>query len=185
MLVELLTAGLLLYIFIYFNNVVLFAMYSAFLSLLIISTFTDFEHQIIPDEITVLGLACGLILSSIFPILHASQSHWQSLVRSAIGAAAGGGIIYGIGLLGDALFKRESMGFGDVKLMAMVGSFIGWQLVIFTVIVSAYAGAIVGLIIMLRHKISVIPYGPYLSLGAFLSLIWGNRVLGWWKGLMF
>jgi leader peptidase (prepilin peptidase)/N-methyltransferase len=72
------------------------------------------------------------------------------------------------------------MGGGDVKLLAMIGAFLGWQLVTLTIFISALSGSIVGLIIKFKKGESYIPYGPYLALGAVISLLWGRELINWY-----
>jgi leader peptidase (prepilin peptidase)/N-methyltransferase len=86
-------------------------------------------------------------------------------------------MIYGIGMLGELAFKKEAMGGGDVKLMAMIGAFLGWKLVILTFFLAPFLGSVVGIIMKIREGKDVIPYGPYLSLAAVFSMFFGDRLL--------
>src|SRR5688572_28429958 len=111
-----------------------FAIVAWFLSALIVSTFIGLEFRILPDEITLSGVVIGLAASAAFPFLHANdlvrsairEPHLASLAASALGAVVGGGSIYLVGVLGKLVFRKEAMGFGDVKYMAMVGAVLGW-----------------------------------------------------------
>lgn len=153
----------------------------------IVATFVDFEHRIIPDEISVGGMAAGLLFSLFVPQLHNVASgggtvievHLKSLGLSVLGGLAGGGAIYAMGLLGDFLFKKESMGGGDVKLMAMVGAFLGWKLAILTFFLAPFFGAIYGIVEKIRTKETAIAYGPFLVGGALISLFWGEAIIRW------
>ena len=98
---------------------------------------------------------------------------------SLLGVLAGGGAIYAMGLLGDFLFKKESMGGGDVKLMAMVGAFLGWKLAILTFFLAPFFGAVYGIIEKIRTKDTAIAYGPFLVAGALISLFCGDAILAW------
>ena len=151
--------------------------YLAFVGGLIVSSFIDLEFQIIPDEISLGGLVVGVLLSVALPALHGTESRWLSLGRSVIGLLVGGGLLYGTGLLGDFLFKKESMGGGDVKLLAMAGSILGWKLVVLTFFVSPVLALIPGLFILVRKRSHVLPYGPFLSMGLLVSLFVGERLL--------
>ena len=144
---------------------------------LLVSSFIDLEHQIIPDEISLGGLVVGLLASTAYPPLHGMSSPWQSLWYSAMGAVAGGGSIYLIGLLGNFIFRRESMGGGDVKLLAMVGSILGWKLTLLAFFIAPFFGSVVGIILKVREGAEIIPYGPFLSLGSIVALLWGDRIL--------
>ncbi len=177
--VELTTALLFLGLYLYFGKTLLLIPYWVLASGLIVATFIDLEHRIIPDEISVGGIVAGLGFSIIFPHLHNAPSIGVSLARSFMGVVVGGGTIYLMGLLGDSLFKKESMGGGDVKLLAMVGSFLGWPVTLLAFFIAPFFGAVVGIVVKLRTKESVIAYGPFLSLGALISLFWGDRIIHW------
>jgi leader peptidase (prepilin peptidase)/N-methyltransferase len=89
--------------------------------------------------------------------------------------------------VGRLIFKKEAMGFGDVKLMGAIGAFLGWQAVIFTVVVSSFIGSAIGIALVLggkRQMQSRIPYGPYLSLAALLWMCWGQRLVQVYVDLM-
>ncbi|MDP3804851.1 MAG: A24 family peptidase, partial [Candidatus Omnitrophota bacterium] len=99
---------------------------------------------------------------------------------------AGGGSIYAMGFFGKLAFRKEAMGGGDVKLMAMIGAFLGWKLVIFTFFVAPLFGAVVGIILKLKDGREIIPYGPHLSLAAVIAMFFGNKILNtFFYGLLF
>ena len=186
-LVELITAVMFVVFYQYYGLDWLLLPYLFMCCCFIVATFVDFEHRIIPDEVSVGGMCAGLIFSFIFPQLHHVDAfsgsvwlvHLKSLGFSALGVLVGGGSIYAMGMLGDFLFKKESMGGGDVKLLAMVGSFLGWKLAILTFFVAPFFGAIYGLIEKIRTKDTAIAYGPFLVLGSIISFFWGNRIIDW------
>ena len=151
--------------------------YLAFVCALIIASFVDLEFQIIPDEISLGGLALGVALSLLLPSLHGTDSRWLALGRSVLGLLVGGGLLYGTGLLGDFIFRKESMGGGDIKLLAMAGSVLGWKLVALTFFLAPILALIPGLFVLLLKRSHVIPYGPFLSLGLLISLFLGNDLL--------
>jgi leader peptidase (prepilin peptidase)/N-methyltransferase len=151
--------------------------YLAFICGLLVASFVDLEFQIIPDEISLGGLAVGLLVSAAVPALHGTDSRWVSLARAVLGALVGGGILYGTGLLGDVLFRKESMGGGDIKLLAMAGSIVGWKLVLLTFFLSPMLALIPGLLVLVMRRSHVIPYGPFLSVGLVLSLFFGEPIL--------
>ena len=148
---------------------------------LVLGTFVDFEHMIIPDRVTLGGIVCGLIASVLVPSLHGQTNALPSLIQSGIGLAVGWGSLWSVAVLGEFIFKKEAMGFGDVKLMGAIGAFFGWQAVLFTIIVSSFAGSIVGIAFIIvgkKEMQSKIPFGPYISLAALLWIYWGQA---WWN----
>ncbi len=102
-----------------------------------------------------------------------------SLSASLSGYIIGGGIIYVMGLMGDIIFKKESMGGGDVKLMSLVGAFLGWKLAVLTFFLAPFFGAVFGIIEKIRTKESTIAYGPFLVAGALVSMFYGNAIISW------
>jgi len=177
--VELITACLLVILYLHFKSWELFFCYSILICGFIISTFTDLSHRIIPDEVS-LGLLCvGLIVSFIFPNLHSVNEHWFSLLRSFTGMIAGGGSIFLLGVMGKLIFRKESMGGGDVKFFAMAGSFLGWELILLAFFIAPFFGSIFGITKKLLYKEEYIPYAPFLALGCLISLFWGHKILNW------
>ncbi|MBI4343825.1 MAG: prepilin peptidase [Candidatus Omnitrophica bacterium] len=153
--------------------------YGAFLCALIAVSFIDLEFQIIPDEISLGGVAAGLLISLALPSLHGAESRWLSLGRAAVGALVGGGVLYLTGKMGDLMFRRETMGGGDIKLLAMAGSVLGWKLVLLTFFLAPMLALIPGLLVLLLRRSHEIPYGPFLSLGLVIALFAGQDVLRW------
>ena len=185
--VELLTAIIFVLFYRYYGLNILVAPYLFMTCCFIVATFVDFEHRIIPDEISVGGMIFGLVFSFLIPQMHVTSmqaSHWiiphfKALGLSLLGVLVGGGSIYAMGILGDFLFKKESMGGGDVKLLAMVGAFLGWKMAILTFFIAPFFGAIFGIIEKIRTKDTAIAYGPFLVLGALISLFYGNHLIAW------
>ncbi len=168
------TGGLIYYAAFFFVN-------AGFISALFVATVIDFRYLIIPDEISLPGIVAGLAASFIWPQMHgflpaAPHAHWQSLLASVIGAVTGAGVIYGIGAAGKAVLGREAMGFGDVKLMGMIGAFLGWKLTLFVVFLSAALGTVYGAAHIAVTGNSRIPYGPFLSAAAVISLIFRPEI---------
>lgn len=176
-LVELLTAALAVGLYLQFGLTWRWAIYTVLAFALVVSTFVDLSHRIIPDEITKPGIVLGLIASVLLPSLHGTASHLQGFLLGAVGGLVGGGSLYLTGLLGDWLFKKESMGGGDVKLLAMAGTVLGWQLVLLTFFLAPMLALVPGLILMLRKGDHTIPYGPFLALGLLISLVCGGAIL--------
>jgi len=177
--VEFITAALLLTFYVFFGLSPAFFFLSLLGAALIVSTFIDFEHQLIPDVITIPGIFIGLLAGLLFPSILGEARPAAAVLNSFTGVLAGGGSIYLMGVLGKLAFKKEAMGGGDVKLMAMIGAFIGWKLVLLVFFLAPFFGALVGIIIKIKEKKDIIPYGPYLSLATIISILWGARLLNY------
>ncbi len=175
--VEIFTASIFLVLFSTFGLTPKFFAYAVMVSGLIVATFVDFEIQEIPDEVSIGGLGLGLALAVTFPSILNETTRLNGFLNSILGALAGGGMIYVMGMLGEFAFKKEAMGGGDVKLLAMVGAFIGWKLVLLTFFLAPVFGSVVGIILKIRHGRDIIPYGPYLSLAAVCSIFFGEKIL--------
>ena len=141
--------------------------------LLIIVFFVDLRHRIIPDVITLPGILVGLSLALFSPQL--------TILDSFLGRLIGGGAFYLLAILGELLFKKESMGGGDIKLAAMLGAFLGWQKLLLIFFLSALLGSIVGILaIYLSSRIKkhrTIPFGPFLALASIAALFWGEELI--------
>ncbi|OGW78557.1 MAG: hypothetical protein A3K16_01555 [Omnitrophica bacterium RIFCSPLOWO2_01_FULL_45_24] len=175
--VEALTAAAFLILFIFFGSSAKFFAYAILVSGLIVATFVDFEIQEIPDEVSIGGLVVGLVLSAAFPSVLNEGTRLNGFLSSFFGALTGAAMIYAIGILGEFAFKKKAMGGGDVKLLAMIGSFIGWKLTVLTFFIAPAFGAVVGIILKIKDGKDTIPYGPYLSLAAIISIFWGEKIL--------
>ena len=143
---------------------------------LVLGTFVDFEHLIIPDRVTLGGIVAGLLLSAFVPSLHGTDSVRDSLLQSALGAAIGWGALWAVGAAGTLIFRKDAMGFGDVKLLGAIGAFLGWHAVVFTIVLSSLFGSVIGLSLVVAGRKAMqsrIPYGPYLALAAVLWMLWG------------
>jgi leader peptidase (prepilin peptidase) / N-methyltransferase len=153
-----------------------FFFYFLFLAALLAVIFIDMRHQIIPDVVSLPGIVAGFTGS-----FFTSQLTWQ---QSGIGLLAGGGILYGVAV-GYLLFTgREGMGGGDVKLLAMIGAFLGWQSLLFVVFASSLAGSLVGIVAMLKQGQggkTRLPYGPFLALAAMVFLFFQNDIFRIWQ----
>ncbi len=180
-LVELLTALLFLAVWNQHGTSIITPIYWLVISGLVMGTFIDLEHMILPDRVTIGGMILGPILSAAFPILQGRDTALDGLIASAIGLAAGWGTLYAVSVFGRLAFKKEAMGFGDVKLMGAIGAFFGWPAVYFTIMVSAFVGTLVGVVLIIRKSRewqSRIPYGPYLALAVLLWMLGGHT---WWQ----
>ena len=172
-LVEALNCGAWLYFFWVYGLTVEGGIYAVLVSALIVVFFIDLDFQIIPDSITLPGMVIGLGLSFV--------PGGIGIVQSGIGLLVGGVALYLIALLGDWLFKKESMGGGDIKLAAMLGSFLGWQKVLFVFMASAVVGLVASIAIMIVssrvRETRMIPFGPFIAIAAFVAIAWGDQII--------
>ena len=127
------------------------------------------------DPLSILVLACALVgAAAILAIWSLGGDRWLALVTALLGMAAGGGLIWGVRIAASWALGREAMGFGDVTLMAMIGSFLGWQAMPIVFFLAPLAGLVVGLIQWFVYRDNVIPYGPFLCLATlFVVVLWG------------
>ncbi len=145
--------------------------YFLFCAALVVIIWIDLKHQIIPDVISLPGIVLGLIFSLVSPALS-----WQD---SLIGLLVGGGVLYAIALFYFLWRKQEGMGGGDIKLLAMVGAFLGWQALPFVIFASSLSGSIIGILVMITQGKGAktrIPFGPFLSLAALGYLFFSEQV---------
>ena len=146
-----------------------------FVSALIVITFIDFEHKIIPDLISLPGILYGVLTALVLQRI--------SFVDSILGLLLGGGSLLLVAGLYYLLTKKEGMGLGDVKLLAMMGAFLGWQSILFIIMIGSITGAVIGVAAMLIKKKDrryAIPFGPFLSLGAVAYLFYGQEIIYWY-----
>jgi len=188
--VELLTAIMFVALFAHFGLSYDFFFYMILVCALIVATFIDIQHRIIPDEISLGGMILGFILSAIKGFnLKPITYNLKPTIDSFLGIIIGGGIIYLTGKIFDLIYfkllkrppiqgETESMGGGDVKLLAMIGAFLGWQKAVVTFLLAPFLGVVIGVINLIVKKDHTIPYGPFLSLAAILSLFWADKIIG-------
>jgi len=164
-----------------------FAIQVVFLSLLLAATLTDFETELIPDEITIGGMIVGLLASFFWPPLHETPYALVGILRSALGLLTGGGLVYLTGLAGNFIFQKEltklgldqSMGGGDVKFLAMAGTFLGWEKVLLVFFTAPFLGLPFALYSKFTKQERVIPYGPFLSLACLIQFFYGDVLWKW------
>ncbi len=146
--------------------------YFLFCAALLVIIFIDIHHQIIPDVISLPGIVLGVLFSLVSPTVT-----WQS---SLIGLLVGGGVLYAVAFFYFVLRKVDGMGGGDIKLLAMIGAWLGWQSLPFVIFASSLGGTFVGLIAMLDQKKggrTRIPFGPFLSLAALVYTFYSENIL--------
>lgn len=161
-----------------FGSTVEAAVYAAFYSALLVVTFIDWDHQIIPNRITLPGIAAGL--------LSAATVLAGGFVDALLGAVLGGGLLYAVAVGSEWVLKKEGMGLGDVKLLAMIGAFLGWKAVLVTVFVGALSGSVIGLTLLatrVKRRGEPMPFGPFLALGAVAALFAGPELIAWYLRL--
>ena len=142
---------------------------------LVAITFIDLDHQIIPDVISLPGIVVGFLCSFLLP--------WVSWSDSLLGILLGGGSLYLVAAGYSLLTGKEGMGGGDIKLLAMIGAFLGWKAILPIVFFSSVFGTLVGVPLMLVKRADgklAIPFGPFLSAGAIVYLLWGPLIVRWY-----
>ncbi len=200
--VEILTGGL--FVFFYHLRLVgpaepelaTLVVHLVFTSAIIAASFIDWEWMIIPDRISKPGMGLAPVLGMAFPAIYGSgllevptffflpaslagSAHVQGLFTAAVGMAVGAGVIYGMGVFGKVLFRKEAMGFGDVKYMAMIGGILGWQGVGIAIFLACLFGSVVGILRKIVTGDSYIPFGPFLGAGAVVVMAKGDILLIW------
>ena len=155
------------------------AAYSLLYSALLVVAGTDLSHKIIPNVITFPGILLGLLsAATILPL---------GLVNGVIGLVVGGGILWFLAWASPYLFGKEGMGGGDIKLLAMIGAFLGWKPAVLTIMVGSLLGSIVGVSLIGAHVIKredYIPFGPFLVCGAIVALFFGDTIVDWYQGIL-
>ncbi|HMP74072.1 MAG TPA: prepilin peptidase [Kiritimatiellia bacterium] len=182
-LVELLTGVLFLAIWNHYGATPLTPVYMLVTFGLILGSFVDIDHMILPDRVTLGGILLGLILSPLLPALHGKSTPLDGLLASALGVLAGAGSLYLVGVIGKAALKRDAMGLGDVKLLGAIGAFFGWQAVLFTIIISSVIGSVGGLLLIAFGGLELrgrMPFGPYLALAAVIWMLGGDVLWDWY-----
>jgi len=132
---------------------------------------TDARHYLIPDEFSLGGLVLGLAL--------ALGGGAQGFLQAVIGAAVGFGLLYAVAQAGAWVFKEDAMGGGDIKMMAMVGSFVGWKGVLLTVFAGAALGSLIFVPLSIKKK-RLVPFGVFLAVGAAVTFVFGDAILAWY-----
>jgi leader peptidase (prepilin peptidase) / N-methyltransferase len=180
-LVELLTAAITLLLYIRYGMSFEFIFYLSLVYVLLPCFFIDLEHMIIPNGLIITGLA---IFTSAF--IYRLISAKSILLDNIYGGLAGGGIMLLIYIIGYMIYKKEALGFGDVKLFFMSGLFLGLKLTVIAFLFSIFSGALAGIIFMIATKKdskTEIPFGPFLAFSSVLALFAGELVYDWYAGL--
>ncbi len=154
--------------------------YAGLFSVLWVVTWIDWDHKIIPDVVTLPGIVIGVFCGTLL-----LPTGW---LNSLLGILVGGGFLLGLAWISPYVFGKEGMGGGDIKFLAMIGAFLGWQQAIITLMVASVVGAVIGIGLLaakMLKKGQDIPFGPYLALGALIAMIWGTEMWQWYfRGLV-
>jgi leader peptidase (prepilin peptidase)/N-methyltransferase len=174
-----------------------------FVSALVALIFIDAEHMILPNAITYPGIVFALVARLAVPYLAgtphfedlpeliegtlAGQPAWlASLVGALVGALIGGGSLWLMGWTWEKLRGIEAMGLGDVKMMFMVGAYLGWRLTILTIFLGVLTGSLVGILLLLRQGRTdmqlLLPFGVFLGTGAITAMLVGPQIVQWYAG---
>jgi leader peptidase (prepilin peptidase)/N-methyltransferase len=175
-LVELATAGLWAFVVTRHGLSLEALQWAMFLTILLGIAMTDARQYIIPDEFSLGGLVLGLLFSL--------SSGWPGLSSALLGAAVGFAVLWVVGWLGTLAFKEEAMGGGDIKMMAMVGAFLGWQGALLTIFAGALVGSLIFVPLSLVGERKLVPFGVFLSVGAATTWLFGEAVLTWYRGYL-
>jgi len=153
--------------------------YYTFIATLLVITFIDIDHQIIPDVITLPGIPIFFAASFALPKI--------TLVESILGILIGGGSLFLVAWLYHLLTRKEGMGGGDIKLLAMMGAIVGWKGVLFTIFVASAIGTLAGMLIIIKSgktmKLAV-PFGPFLAIGGIAYILIGPQLIAWYFNLL-
>jgi leader peptidase (prepilin peptidase) / N-methyltransferase len=143
---------------------------------LIVLFVTDLQHKILPNVITLPGIVIGLVCSVFLP---------PGWVSSLIGILVGGGVLFAIAEVYYRVRGQEGLGMGDVKLLAMIGAFLGWKLVLITLVFASFTGSLAGGVLIASGRGGMkyaLPFGTFLAVGALLAATWGDPIADWYFG---
>jgi leader peptidase (prepilin peptidase)/N-methyltransferase len=175
--VEALTAFIFLSGYFIYGWTPLLAARLLFACAMIVLFFIDLHHRILPNTITLPGIVLGCVFSLFMP------PGWRS---SLIGLAAGGGVLFAIAEIYYRLRGHEGLGMGDVKMLAMIGAFLGWPLMIITLVLASISGSIVGIVLIASRRGGMkyaLPFGTFLACGALVAAVAGDSILAWYISL--
>jgi leader peptidase (prepilin peptidase)/N-methyltransferase len=168
----------------------IYALFASWLVIagLMLGSFIDLDHFYLPDRVTIGGMILGVPASYLIPELQGCTLPSEALKMSLIGMSGAFLFLWGIGALASKVFKKEAMGFGDVKLLGAVGAFFGPVAALFTLIVSALVGSIVGVSLLVRGRaklggFTAVPYGPFIAIGVLVWMYWGPIIVNWYLRL--
>jgi leader peptidase (prepilin peptidase)/N-methyltransferase len=175
-LIEALTAAMFAAAWWYYGPHVLLAARLVFGCALIVLFAIDLEHQLLPNAITLPGIVVGFLFSCF------AEPGW---IASLIGILVGGGVLYGVALAYYYIRHEEGLGMGDVKMLAMIGAFLGWKLTLVTLMMASLSGTVIGVALIVSKRGGMkyaLPFGTFLALGAAAAAIVGPALLDWYVG---
>lgn len=178
-LVELVTGAVFLSAYLLFDSPLVLVQRLLFSCAMIVLFVIDLEHRILPDVITLPGIIAGFLFSLFLP------PGWRD---SLIGIALGGGSLWLMGELYFRLRHEEGMGFGDVKMLAMIGAFLGWKLMLLTLILSSFLGSIAGVVIIALNRGDMkyaLPFGTFLAIAALAAASVGDGIIQWYTSFYY
>lgn len=184
-LVELMTAAVFTGVFAKYGLTPYFFAFIFLMTILIIVFFIDIDHRIIPDGLVIAGLAGGIALFAWniykpMSVVYGDEKWWTPL----LGAISGSGILLAVAIIGLIIYKSDdAMGMGDVKLLAPIGVFLGWRLGLAALFISIVLAGIVSLVLIItgvKKKKDTIPFGPFIVIGTFLTILFGWDLLNWY-----
>ena len=153
--------------------------YCLLYSALLVVAGTDLTHKIIPNVVTLPGIVLGLLgATTVLPV---------GPINALLGVAVGGGILWFLAWVSPYLFGKEGMGGGDIKLLAMIGAFLGWKPALLTIMIGSLTGSVIGVSLIalgFMKRDEYIPFGPFLVLGALISMFYAQPLLAWYQGLL-
>lgn len=186
--VELLTAAIFVLLYFRFSLSIEFLAATFFSCILICLAFIDFDLKIIPNGLVIAGLIGGIALllyNLFYPVSMYGDRVWYNPL---LGIICGSGVLLFISIVGSLVYKTDdAMGMGDVKLMAVVGLFLGWRLTIVTILIAVILAAITSLVLILFKRLdrkSTVPFGPFIALGAFITMTYGWNIIEFYLGFM-
>jgi len=170
-LIELINGVLYVLVYYYFGNTIMTIAYALLFSILLVITVIDYRTMLIPNTLIIFGLGVGSIYKIALAVLALDiRILFQGVLGMLIGALSIG-MIMALGLL---IYSKEAMGMGDLKLLAMFGLFTGSIYVLYALIVAVIVGAVYGVFVLIKKRGDIIPFGPFLSIGGVVAILWGD-----------
>ncbi len=186
--IELLFAFMCTYLYVHFGSQYFVVYYGVLSGCLLVATVIDLKHYIIPDEVNIVGVVVGVGGAVIFPQLVGGSGWLDGLVHSVLGIAVGFSVLRIVVVLGKIIFRKEAMGLGDPKFLAMIGAFLGYKSVLLIIFISSLLGALIGSVVVYGFRKdksdTAIPYGPFLAVAAYVTLFYGQYLIDWYTGLL-
>jgi len=186
-LIELLTGIVFLMQYIMYGLTPAFMIYAFLMSILIVVFFIDLEHMIIPNKLVMLAAIAALVVAlanAFVPLDIYGDTRWWN---PFLGALLGSGFLLMVAVLGSLIFNSdEAMGGGDIKLMLPLGLLLGWRLTILTLFLSVLIAGGVGILLLalkITSRKSLIPFGPFIVIACFISIMWGYQIINWYWGI--